>query len=233
MNSSTIEKTTTAQRVMGFLAANRKLMIGFGAFLLVAIVLAVGIYQFLERRAESATRAAELLDNQWQAFAELSDEEREASPIIEDLRSEIAAISEQYTGSYGDLRARFILASLEWELNNYEAAQSAYLSIVNDFPDSHLVGVSLGAAAAASEMLGQADRARELLLRLADGEGLPNTEKPRALFNLGRLAESSEDYDLALDYYNRLLDEHGESSWTNLGRDRIIWLQSQGLAADG
>ena len=232
MNDTTRERTSIAHALGRFLSTKRKALL-IGAVVVVGgIIVAVGAYQFLDRRAERSARAVELLEERWVEWQTLPEEERTESELTAEIRSSIEEIGDAYRGSYGDLRARYIGASLEWELERYEEARTAYRSIVDDFPRSHLVGVALAGAAAASENLSDIDEARGFLARIADGEGLPHGEQARALFNLGRLAEAEQEHALALDYYNRLIEEHGESSWTNLGRGRIIWLASQGLAGD-
>jgi len=232
MNDTTEGKQPLSQRIGDFLHRYRTVLLVGSVVLLGGIIVAVAVYQFLDNRAERAARAVELVQERFDDYEALSDEEKAASSVPDEIRADIADIRDRYGRSYGDLRARWILASLEWELENYGEAEELYVSIVEDFPRSHLVGVSLAAAAAAAETRGDTDAAEEFLLRLADGEGLPNSEQSRALFNLGRLAESTEDWQTAYRYYNRLVDEHGQSSWTNLGRDRIIWLTSQGLAGE-
>jgi tetratricopeptide (TPR) repeat protein len=232
MSDTTTETRSISHRIGAFLTRYRTVLLVVSIVIVGGIILAVGVYQLLERRAENAARSAELLEERWDEWRALPEEERAESPIVSDIRDTVAEIGAQYERSYGDLRARSILASLEWQLERYEEARSAYLSIADEFPRSHLAAISLAGAAAASENLGEIDRAREYLERIASGEGAPSSEMPRALFNLGRLAETDGDYDTALEYYNRLVDEYGGGSWTNLGRDRIIWLASQGLGTD-
>ncbi|MFW6251199.1 MAG: tetratricopeptide repeat protein, partial [Alkalispirochaetaceae bacterium] len=59
-----------------------------------------------------------------------------------------------------------------------------------------------------------------------------SAQVPRALFALGRLSESADAYEEAASYYNRILDEYGESSWTTLARNRIIFLQTEELISE-
>lgn len=54
---------------------------------------------------------------------------------------------------------------------------------------------------------------------------------PHALFSLGRLYESQENYESAYALYDRLEDEHPLSNWTKIGRNRIIELKVQGKIA--
>lgn len=232
MNDTSTDTQSIARRVGEFLHSHRMVLLISSVILLGGIIISVGVYQYLDKRAENAARAAELVETRWDDFLALSDAEKADSELPDEIRGDVEALSDRYSGSYGELRGRFILAGLEWELTNYAEAQAAYTSIAEDFPRSHLVGVSLAAAAAAAEMQNDSTTARALLTRVADGEGMPQSEQSRALFNLGRLAEAEENWQGAYDLYNRMVDEHGESSWTNLGRDRIIWLTSQGLARE-
>ena len=48
---------------------------------------------------------------------------------------------------------------------------------------------------------------------------------PSVLFTLGRLSEQSELNDAAIEYYERLLDEHPSSGWTSIAQSRIIVLK--------
>jgi tetratricopeptide (TPR) repeat protein len=51
---------------------------------------------------------------------------------------------------------------------------------------------------------------------------------PRVLFSTGRLLEAEGDYAGALKDYNRMEDEHPDSAWTRLARNRIIQLKTEG-----
>ena len=91
---------------------------------------------------------------------------------------------------------------------------------------------AFGGAGSKINETGDTEAARELYGRIVSLEDTANLERPHALFNLGRLAEAAEETDLALEYYNQLIDEHPDSNWTNLGRNRIIWLTSQGVGSE-
>ena len=51
-------------------------------------------------------------------------------------------------------------------------------------------------------------------------------DTPRAYFSLGRALETLGKPDEAVTAYNAGIDRFPDSNWTNLGRDRIIYLAS-------
>jgi TolA-binding protein len=50
-----------------------------------------------------------------------------------------------------------------------------------------------------------------------------------ALFSIGRLHETQKDYAKAEETYNGLINRSADESWTNLAKDRIIYLTARGL----
>lgn len=234
MSDRRTETLTTSERLAAFLSGHRTLLLVLGAALLVSVFGAVIIYQVYDTRMERAARAAELLAQDWEEWQRLSrtGEEDALAAVETRLRDRAESTIRDYSRSYGALRSLHILSLLEWELENHEALRETSLQLVDRFPGSHLVGTALVNAAAASEEMGDPAEARRLLERVASGEGAPTLEKPRALFNLGRLAEEAGESMEALEYYNRLVNDHPDSNWTNLGRNRIIWLSSRGGGAE-
>ncbi|MFO8041618.1 MAG: tetratricopeptide repeat protein [Alkalispirochaeta sp.] len=229
MSDSSTHSPAFTERLTSFLSRFRKVLIFGGIAVLVAIIAAVVVAQVMSARNDASIRAAEELQELWDDYDADSED---ASVAQEDVREAVSQLIDEYPRTYGALRARMILAELEWQLENWEAAQDAYMAVVDEHGRNHLTGPALFSAAAAAEEAGNLDRARELYGRVADGEGDPTTEVPHALFNLGRIAELQSDQALAIEYYNRLIDDHSSSNWTNLGRNRIIWLTSQGAGAD-
>ncbi len=229
MSDSSTHSPGFTDRLIAFLSRSRKALIIGGSALLVAIIAAVIVAQVMTARNDASIRAAERVQDLWSEFDPSSGESEEAEA---ELRNEITQVIEEYPGTYGALRSRMILAELEWTQENWDAAQDAYMAVVNEHRQNHLTGPALFSAAAAAEQSEDLDRARELYGMILDGAGDPTAETAHALFNLGRIAEAQDDVGLALEYYNRLIDDHGASNWTNLGRNRIIWLTSQGAGAD-
>ena len=249
MSDRSTEPKTRAERINAFLGRHRKAFLFGSAGILGAIVIAVVVAQVLNARAADAVLAAEEVQDLWTQYQEEiaadaptgdaeagendTDTDDAAAATEDALRAAIDNTLDRYPRTYGALRSRFILAELEWSKEDFQAAYDAYLAVANEHDTNHLTAPAIMSAAAAAERLDDSDQARELYGRIASGEATPNAEVARALFNLGRLAEAAGEPDLALEYYNRLADEYGDSNWTNLGRNRIIWLTTQGTGTDG
>ncbi len=229
MSDSSTNNPGFTDRLIAFLSRSRKALIISGSVVLVAIIAAVIVAQVMSARNDASIRAAERIQDLWSEFDPDSEDADQAEA---ELREEITQVIEEYPRTYGSLRARMILAELEWEQENWDAAQDAYMAVVNEHPQNHLTGPALFSAAAAAEQTDDLTRAREIYGMILDGAGDPTTEVAHALFNLGRIAEAENDVGLALEYYNRLIDDHSASNWTNLGRNRIIWLTSQGVGTE-
>lgn len=232
-----------ATRINAALSRYRTPLIVVMTLIVVLVIGSVILYQVVQNRAERSAREAELLEEEfgeWLAAHEdaeaAADETGEADPdadaagqdelatLESTVRERIEAILSEFPRSYGAQRALFLRGQLEWTLANYGAAIEAWTGLAERFPDSHAVATSLVNAAAAAEADGDLQQAVALWQRVADGEGAPHIEGPRALFNLGRLAEQDGRPDDALAFYRRLEADHPGTPWTRLGRSRIIRL---------
>jgi len=225
------EKQPLSARINASLSRHRTAIIVVAAALLLLIAGSVVAFTVSQRRLERATATAEQVEAlflDWQAAVDADEAGADGTEALEtSLRDAIADITDEFPRSYAAARAQFILASVEWQLDAFQAAHDAYLAVADREPDSYLAPIALFNAAAALEETGDSGGAADLYQRVVDS-AVPNVEAPRALFAPGRIAEGENDTELALGYYNRLIDEHGGSNWTNLGRNRIIWLNSQG-----
>lgn len=241
MSNTPTTTTSRAERLSAFLGRNRTLLLALAIVLVGGIVVSVVLAQVLDQRAEAATMAAESLQDDWDAFssarptfaaedgspAALTEEEQE---LADSIREQAERILADWPRSYGAQRAHFVLGNLAWELQDYEGAATHYTTLAEEFSRSYLAPIALMNAAAAYENLGESDTAAGLYGRVADSTAA-TTEVARAIFNLGRLAEAEGDTERALEHYRRLVDEHASSNWTNLGRNRIIGLTSQGAGS--
>ncbi|HKK49304.1 MAG TPA: hypothetical protein VJ932_09415, partial [Alkalispirochaeta sp.] len=186
MSDSSTHNPGFKDRLISFLSRSRTVLIFGGSALLVAIIAAVIVAQVVSARNDASIRAAERLQERWSEFDPSSEEAEDAET---ELRDAITELIDEYPRTYGALRARMILAELEWTQENWEAAENAYMAVVNQHRQNHLTGPALFSAAAAAEQRDNLDRARELYGMILDGAGDPTAEVPHALFNLGRIAE--------------------------------------------
>ena len=226
MPTTEVQDTTTKilTTVSNFLQRHRKPLL---AILVAVIGIVVGLFLYLQYRGaqeERARVAAETVQELFEEFSAATDETDRQS-LATEITAEVTRIASDYPRFAAAQRALFVRGSMNWELEQWEAASADFERAAERFPDSYLTPISLFNAAAAAEEDGQVDRARQLFTQLVDSFDTPET--PRALFALGRIAEQQGDTDGATDYYNRLVQNHAGSTWTNLARTRIIALSVQ------
>ncbi len=226
MPTTDVQDTTTKilTTVSNFLQRNRKPLL---AVLVAVVGIVVGLFLYLEfrgAREERARVAAETVQELFDEFSAATDDARRQS-LAAQITAEVNGVTTDYPRFGAAQRALFVRGSMNWELEQWDAASVDFEQAATGFPDSYLTPISLFNAAAAAEEGGQVDRARQLLTQLVDS--FDTSEVPRALFALGRIAEQQGDPQAATEYYNRLVQNHAGSTWTNLARTRIIALSVQ------
>lgn len=225
-------KTRIADAVSQLLTRHwRTIVIGFAAIIVVTLGV-FAYYQIQENRANDAARLAETLQEDYESWQNAEEEER--AELEEAVQSSIDEIVSDYAGTYAAARAVMIRAEIAWEKEEWAASAESYLQVASEHPDSHLAPVALFNASAAEESAGNLDTALGHVNTLLEdyGDEGPTPEIARALFTRGRLNEEQQNYEDAADTYNDLVDEHPDSSWTNLARNRIIALKTRGLIAE-
>ncbi|MFP4011021.1 MAG: tetratricopeptide repeat protein [Spirochaetaceae bacterium] len=207
----------------------KPILIGAGV---IAVVL-IAVFGWMQIQANRAEAAAEMLDEveqEIESFEEAEEEERaEAAERVLESADDLV---EQYPRTYAASRALTFKAEVHWQEERWDEAEQAYLQVAEDHPDKHLAPVALLNAAAAAEAAESTEEALSHVDRLIErygGGDEPLPEAARALFTKGRLYESLEDYEEAGASYEQLVDRHPESNWTNLARNRIIALTTNGL----
>lgn len=225
---TTKQAPSRTERIQTFLSTHKFGLSVISVVLIAGIVVSVGISQWLNVQSERSAEAAEQIQDLWDEYQDEDTEEAEAQ-----LRQAIDAALEAHPRRYASLQALLVLGQLEYEGENYEAALAAFQQLADNHSGTYIEPTALAGAAAAAEETENTSLARDFYGRIVEIDGVPNLERPRALFNLGRLAETDGDAPLALEYYDRLVEEHSSSNWTNLGRNRIIWLTSRGSASEG
>jgi len=178
-----------------------------------------------ERSAVQAEQAQELY-REWQS--EQDPDARQG--LEEDLRARLTDIRKSYPRQYAAQRAAFLEGSLEYELEQWEAAAKAFASLASRAPKSYLAPLALMNAGICYERLGAPQEALSAYRRVVDGYE-DSFLVPEVLFAIGRLEEQEGNYPAAVEAYNLLEEQHPLSNWTKLGRNRIIALELDGRAA--
>ena len=225
-------KTRIADAISNFLSRHWKTIVFSFVAIVVAIIGIFAYFQVQENRANEAARMSEELQRDYEAWQNAEEEQR--STLEEGIQDSIDEIVDRYSRTYAASRALTIRADIDWEQEKWAAAAETYARVADEYRDSHVASVALLNAAAAEETAGNTETALGHVDTLIDryAEGEPTPELARAYFTRGRLNEELNNYEPASDAYNRLVDEHPESSWTNLARNRIIALKTRGLVEE-
>lgn len=219
-------KKRLLDRVTEFLQRRRKPVIIIGIAVLVFIF---GVFAYLEvqnKRQDASLRLAENIQSQYQKWQNASDSDKP------DLEKSIIQTSEtilkKYPHMYAASRALFVEGNLYWEKEAWSDSAESFSKLAKRFPKSYLAPVALYNAAAATEQSGNEKDALAVLKTLVDTYRDRNAaEVPRALFSMGRITEGLGNPKEAATHYQDLVDNFPQSSWTNLARDRIIYLTTQ------
>ncbi len=223
------EKKTFADKIAEFIAANRKLLIGIGIGIVVAIA-AIGIYSAVsENTAAASSRAMEIAEQKLQAWTSETDEQKKAE-AEKALFQSLDEIARKWPKTIAAQRALIRKAAVLNQKKDYAEAEKAALEAVKRNKNSYAAPIALELAAISAEEAGSIDTAIAHYTQLTKDYLKDNPVAPHALFNLGRLQESKSDYKAAAGAYNTLVSDFGGSEWALLARNRLIWMKSQGLA---
>jgi len=212
--------------ITAFLTKYRKPLLFTIAGMAVVVVGLVVVLSIQNSRNEAALEAVEDLQDDFQEWSDLADEEQVAE--YEALATAARAIIDGHPRTYAAARARILDARALFALERWTDAVERYLEVAELRSDTYLAPTALMDAAVALESAGETSRALELHQRIVDEYAGESAEVPRALFSIGRIHETEDRATQAADAYRRLIDDYPASSWTNLARNRIITLTVEG-----
>ena len=230
-NLGKIEESSASERLTEFIQNNRKVIL----MIIVAIVVVLGvsiiglsIRDALRKNAiaqvEEFNRRLMILNPNlnWENLSEdgfaVSD-----SPEMNTLIAELSTFAGRTSG-YAGARAYHILGNIYAEKRDWEAAEKAFTAGAKAGARTYLEAVSLFNAASCADELGNTQGAIDLYKRSV---ALKNIfpAAVRAQFQIGRLEESRNNRDAALQAYRDVINNWSENSgWTNLAHSRIIAL---------
>jgi tetratricopeptide (TPR) repeat protein len=221
-------KKTASDKVAEFISNNRTILwISLGVLLIAVVVFAI-IDTNIQKKNDLYSDSIVELQDDYQDWAVADEENKEnlesaflekTGNFIDSEKGTIVADKALF------LRGQFYLQKEEWT-----SAAEDFLTIAETSPDSYLASVSLYNGASAYENSGDKEKALELLTRISTDYRETSPILPEALFNMGRLNESVEKKEEAVEAYNDLVNSYPSSSWTNLAKTRIISLKASGVS---
>lgn len=223
------------------LSAKQKFLKSFSAFLsgkwkiIVAVILVIlalsavaAVYSEIRTSInEKSTAMIEEIEEKYKAVKNTDNGEsgeQDFSEIIASLDSVISKYKNYYAGQ----RALFIKADIFFNQKSFDTAAETYKILAERYSDSYLAPIALTNAAISHEEAGEIDSAIDQYKSVYEKYKGEYPDIPRILFSIARLYESQENYQEAADYYTILISSYTNSDWTNLARNRIIYLKAEG-----
>jgi len=217
------DKINSGDKVNDFIQRNRKgIFIVLGT--LVALFLGVVAYfSISDNLNKKATAELDELTARYAEFNFLEDDDYladEVSVLLEDVKA-FAAKSRGFPGSKAWSYAALIYSGRK----DWHNARDAWLNSASSGDKTYMGPIALFNAAAAEEELGNEEEAL-LLLQKCIAHKFEFPAAPRAQFSIGRLYESKEDYESALEAYRAvLINWPNMPVWQHLARSRITALE--------
>ena len=223
------EELTINERLTEFIQKNRRFfLIGF----LTVIVALTGFIVFNTVKGNIQSKALTQVDAFERKYEELKrnigDEEPEAvfkQVEIMVLLTELEAFTNKTSG-FAAARAHCIKADIFSDQKNWADAEEAWTKAAQAAGKSYLAPFSIYNAAVAAEEQGNTEAAIGYYTRALDyGDSFPSAI--RAQFSVGRLEESRNNRDAAIDAYRKLLNNWpNDPVWPNLAQSRILVLSN-------
>ncbi len=225
------KKEQILNSISSFISKFRWVLISLLGIFVIVLVTILVVTEVRKNRTEKSLIQVERLRDSYDAWKEMEDEE-EKTELEEDIIERADHIVGTYGNYYAAQRALLIKGLVAYEKEEFEQAAQYFTQLADTYSRSHLARVGLFNASASYEELENYDKAIEAHNKLIEGYSGETPDVARSLFNIGRLYELKENYAQARDYYNRLIDNYGSSDWTKLARNRIIYFDAEGVAAE-
>jgi len=201
------------------LAAVTAIVLVFAAFIIVSVV--------KEKTQSNALSRVDSLNRRYEVIkASISDgEDLDVSRQLElgVLLVELTEFENKNSG-FAAARAYSINASINMDQKNWETAEEKWLKAAEAAPKSYLAPISIYNAAVAAEEQGNIESAIAYYSRAAGfGDSFPAAA--RAQFSVGRLEESRNNRESAIEAYRNLVAKWpNEPVWPNLAQNRLLVL---------
>ena len=220
MTEQTEQTLSFSERCGQFLTNNRKPIIILFTVICVAVATALIISSAASHKAKNASTETESLIAEWTEIRTKNGEDKTAQEdaLTEKLEKQAAASGRTYAA----YRAYTTLGEISVLRKDWERALMFYQKAGEVLPKAYTAGIAYFNAAACADELKQYEKALELYTLSAAAEEF--ALKPRALFNIGRIEESLDHSDKAVEAYTKLAELYPDNDWALLGKSRIIAL---------
>ena len=222
------EKLSFSDKLGKWILKNRVVLISILAVIFVASI--VGAIAFSAATKNTGKKFANLyeLTTDYTAVVEnldLSDEDKiaESQKILADVLKIADANAKNGVG----IRAYMLAAEIQFANKDYANAAAAWENAANANEKVYTAPLSFYNAAVCYEELGNYDAAIASLEKAIASDDF--ALKAKAIFNIGRLEETNENYAAAADAYNEIVQNYSSLEIYNFAKSRLIYLKEQGL----
>ncbi|MBQ7158611.1 MAG: hypothetical protein IJS09_04185 [Treponema sp.] len=217
------QEETTAEKLDSFLSKNRSLFLTAALVVVIAVVAVLAVVVISGKSTEKGLAQVDSI--YYTLTKDGAALEGDALTARQDAALEQLAALEGKGGVVG-VRANMLVADLQFQKKNFEAAKAAYLKAANAKKNAYTAPLAYYNAAACSENLGDLDSALANYTLAADAKDFVLVD--HALFSVGRVNEAKGDFKAAKEAYDKLNDKHPDGSWAELAKGRLIALKAAG-----
>lgn len=207
---------TVSGRLIAFGRRHQRPLI-YGAAAVLVLLVAFTAVRYFTARAEN--RAFALLDAHTAQYRQrLAAEGPQAA--LEAVADDFESLIADYGGRTGGRLARVRYGDVCYAAGRYERAVELYRGALADFEDEPFYrSLLLTGLGYAYQQQGDAARAAEFFGRVVEAPDAPLRDE--SLFMLAQTRAAQGDAGAARAAYRRLLDEHPQSTYAPLARERI------------
>lgn len=217
------EKQTFSDLLTLFIVKFKFVFLGIFVVGLIAII-AYGVISSSKEKAVKAGLAE--IDAVTTEYAELKIAETTDTAKEDALLARAQAIADKNNPAVVKVRAQMVIAEIQFDRKNFEAARTAWLAAAEADKKSYTYGLCNYQCGICSEELGDLDNAVAYLKTAAESDGFAVV--PRVLFNIGRIEETRGNFDKAVESYKKLVTDYPSDQWASLAKSRIITLDLDG-----
>lgn len=217
------QEETTAEKLDSFLTRNRAPLLTCALVVIVAVVAVLAVVVI---GGKSTEKGLAKVDSVYYTLTkDAAGLEGDALVSRQDAALEQLESLAKKGGVVG-VRANMLVADLQFQKKNYEAAKAAYLKVAGAKKNAYTAPLAYFNAATCCENLKDLDGALANYTLAADAKDFMFVD--HALFSVGRVNEAKGDFKAAQEAYNKLNDTHPSSDWANLAKTRLIALKAAG-----
>jgi len=217
------KEPNVSEKINEFIQKNRKPIFITVASLLVILIAAITALSLIDVFRNRAIAALEELNDRYETLVSSFNDEYYADDV-NSLLDELTEFANKHFG-YSGGRAWFLVGGIHAAKKDWGLAETAYVSAARTAGKSYLTPVAWFNAAAAAEEQGKTAEAIGYY-----GSSLTTTAvfsaAPRAQFSVGRLHETLNEDEKAIEAYRAVISNWSyDSVWAKLARSRIIALE--------